>query len=84
MSPSTPWEVSFEDLDREILEAHDLGDGARLARLYSRAAELLAANHEDDRAAFLLVNAYVWALEAGEVELASRAHRILVEMNREQ
>jgi hypothetical protein len=84
MSSSAPLEVPFEELDREIIEAHAQADGARLAKLYALAAQHLMATQKSDRAAFLLVNAYVWALEAGEESIAADAHRALVEMGREQ
>ncbi|MGE0008891.1 MAG: hypothetical protein AB7S92_25340 [Parvibaculaceae bacterium] len=81
--PADP-EGTLEDLDRDILDAHSRADGRRLARLYSRAAERFTASKDHDRSAFLYVNAYVWALEAGETDLASNAHRILVQMDREE
>lgn len=81
---STPPEVSLEKLDREIVTAHAQADGARLARLYAQAAQIFTATQDFDRAAFLLVNAYVWALEAGEESVATYAHSALVEMGREQ
>ena len=84
MSRSAPEEEALDDLDREILAAHSHGDGRRLARLYCRAAQRLAADKDPERAAFLFVNAYVWALESGEEEVAERAHGILVDMKREE
>jgi hypothetical protein len=76
-------EKSLEQLDSEIIDAHSRLDARSLAHLYSQAAERVAAQGDLDRAAFLFVNAYVWALDAGEDALASRARRILSEMGRE-
>ena len=76
-------EKSLEQLDREIIDAHRRLDACSLAHLYSRAAQRVAKQGDPDRAAFLLVNAYVWALDAGEDALASCARRKLSEMGRE-
>ena len=84
MSSSAPSEVPFDDLDREIIEAHARADWGRLATLYAQAAQYYMAVKEFEHAAFLLVNAYVWALEAGEESVAANAHRALVAMGREQ
>ncbi|WP_119390145.1 hypothetical protein [Taklimakanibacter lacteus] len=74
---------SLQHLDREITHAHACGDKRRLAHLYAGAAERFAAEGEMDRAAFLLVNAYVWALDAGEDMVAAQARKVLMEMGRE-
>jgi hypothetical protein len=74
---------SIQQLDREIIDAHACGDGRRLAHLYSAAAQHFAAEGELDRAAFLFVNAYVWALDAGEDGVAAKVRRALMEMGRE-
>ena len=76
-------EDTLQQLDREIADAHRRGDAGQLANLYSAAAQRLAAEGELDRAAFLFVNAYVWALDAGDQAVASQAHRVLLEMGRE-
>jgi hypothetical protein len=38
---------------------------------------------ELDQAAFLFVNAYVWALDAGEEGVAAQARAVLAKMGRE-
>lgn len=84
MSRPAHAEESLCELDREIVDAHVRGDGVRLAHLYAEAAQSFAAAGDLDRAAFLFVNAYVWALDAGEEAIASQARRVLFEMGREQ
>jgi len=74
---------SFQQLDREIIDAHTCGDGRRLAQLYASAARHFAAAGELDRAAFLFVNAYVWALDTGEDVVAAQVREALMEMGRE-
>ena len=74
---------SYQQLDREIIDAHTCGDGRRLAHLYAAAAQHFAAEGEIDRAAFLFVNAYVWALDAGEDVVAAQVREALIEMGRE-
>ena len=74
---------SFQQLDREIIDAHTCGDGRRLAQLYAYAARHFAAVGELDRAAFLFVNAYVWALDAGEDGVATQAREALMGLGRE-
>jgi len=49
-------------LDAELCAAHAAGDGARLADLYARAAEVAP---DAEAAAFYLTHAFVFALEAG-------------------
>ena len=75
---------TLQELDRKLADAHSQGDAGRLAHLYAEAAQRLAAEGELDRAVFLFVNAYVWALDAGEEAVAAKAHRVLLEMGREQ
>ena len=74
----------LQELDRKIADAHSRGDARSLAHLYAAAAQRLAAEGEPDRAAFLFVNAYVWALDAGEEALADGTHRVLRKLGREQ
>lgn len=75
---------TFQELDRKIANAHGKGDANRLAHLYAAAAQHLAVAGEVDRAAFLFVNAYVWALDAGEDDIAAKAHGALMDIGREQ
>jgi|GEM_PF-5955139 len=77
-------EDTLQELDCKIADAHGEGDASRLAHLYAIVAQRLAAEGEVDRAAFLFVNAYVWALDAGEEAIAARARGVLLKMGREQ
>ena len=52
-----------DDLDARLIAAHAAGDLSRLARLYGEAADGAA---EEEREAFYLVHAMVFALEAGD------------------
>ena len=74
----------LEQLDREIIDAHARNDRASLARLYIKAANRLLADDQRERAAFLFVNAYVWALDTGDELVASEARELLKQMGREQ
>lgn len=69
----------MKTLDAEMIEAHAAGDAARLARLYTQAAN---AAGDCDAAGFYLTHAYVFALEAGDPS-ASRLRARLVAMGRE-
>ena len=69
------------DLDRQLLQAHENGDGATLARLYATAAD--SQNPGSDQAAFYLTHAYVFALEEGMAE-AAEYHQQLKFMGKEE
>jgi hypothetical protein len=77
-------EDTLQELDRKLVDAHGRGDANGLAHLYAGAAQRVAAEGDLDRAAFLFVNAYVWALDAGEEAAAAKAHKVLLEMGREK
>ena len=53
------------ELQRELLKAHDKQDYARLADLYTKAANQLEASHDIDAACFYWTHALVFALDAG-------------------
>jgi hypothetical protein len=84
MSCEAPAGERFRQIDAEIIEAHTRDDAARLAGLYADAARLHVATGDIDQAAFLLVNAYVWALDAGEHTIAAEAREFLLRHGREQ
>lgn len=73
-----------EDLDRAILEAHGERDHVRLATLYRQAALHAEARGDVDQACFFFVQAYVYALETGEDELARDVRQKLVAHGREE
>lgn len=54
-----------KNLEKQILAAHGLNDGYRLAELYARGAEIKHEAGELDAAGFLLTQAFVFALESG-------------------
>lgn len=69
-------------LDRAIMEAHDRGDGKALAGLYEQAGHLKETADDQDAAAFLFTQAYIFALEAGLPD-ADRLKDILLSRGRE-
>ncbi|MEL7230293.1 MAG: hypothetical protein AAGK38_10345 [Pseudomonadota bacterium] len=68
------------DLEAALLAAHRREDKQELMRLYHEAAQ----HYEDDenRAAFYLTHAYIFALECGAPEAAS-LNRLLAQQGRE-
>ncbi len=69
----------MNDLDAQLLAAHEVGDVAALVGLYEQAAR--NAQDEDARG-FYLTHAYVFALEAGDVK-ADALRAELIKMGRE-
>ena len=55
------------ELDEELLAAHAAEDGARLVNGYARAADLAEGEGDVDRACFFLTQAWIFALEAGDI-----------------
>jgi len=53
------------DLNAALLAAHDRGDMAALARLYTQAADAEEAHGNADAACFYLTQALVYSLAAG-------------------
>ena len=70
-------------LDRQILDAHAREDGAALARLYARAADMAETDGNIDGCCFFLTQAYVFALQAGVAE-ADELHARLLAYGREE
>ncbi|MEM8787474.1 MAG: hypothetical protein AAGE76_04350 [Pseudomonadota bacterium] len=73
-------------LDQALLQAHDRGDGAALARLYTFAGDEAERRQDIDAACFYLTHAFVYALEQGAPEamplnrrLAARGRARLLE-----
>jgi hypothetical protein len=84
MSSRADGETRLQELHAAIINAHAVRDQADLARAYTEAAEHFDAEGDVDRAAFLFVHAYVWALDAADQVIASRAHHYLVQHGRER
>lgn len=70
----------MNDLDAQMIAAHEAGDQTALIRLYAQAAD--QAN-DLTAACFYLTHAYVFALEAGAPE-ASELHARLKAQGREE
>ena len=58
--------TTAEELEREIIFAHNCADANTLAQLYARAADLHEGSGETDAACFYLTHAFVFALESGD------------------
>ena len=75
--------VDRAELDAAILRAHANEDGATLARLYVKAADLSEKDHDIDGCCFFLTQAYVFALQSDAPE-ADALHARLVAYGREE
>ena len=53
-------------LERDLLAAHETGDGNALIGLYAVAADKAEASDDIDSAAFFLTHAWIFALERGD------------------
>ena len=53
-------------LERELIAAHESGDGNVLVGLYAVAADKAEASGDIDSAAFFLTHAWIFALERGD------------------
>ncbi len=71
-----------DGLDRDLEAALAAGDVARIAAVYARAAGMLETEGEIDGACFLLTQAWIFALEAGD-PLAKELRARLVAHGRE-
>lgn len=77
-----PLPDSEDQLDQAILLAHANNDAGRLTELYLQAADVKAGLGEKDAEGFLLVQAYVFALDSNHA-ISSEIHKRLVIMGRE-
>ena len=75
--------IDVDELERAILDAHEQNDAGRLAQLYHQAFEHKFSLGEVNASAFLLTQAYVFALESGH-DSASALQKKLIELGREQ
>ncbi len=71
-----------DGLDRDLDAALAAGNAARIAKVYARAAEMLETEREIDGACFMLTQAWIFALEAGD-PLAQELRARLVAHGRE-
>lgn len=74
--------MSDGTLDRELAAAIREMDPARVAKTYARAADLMEADGDVDGACFLLTQAMIFALEAGD-PLAGKLRARLIAYGRE-
>jgi hypothetical protein len=63
-------------LERDLIEAHKLGNSSRLAELYLTAARSEEADGRTEAACFFLTQAYVFALESGSQIASGIAARL--------
>ena len=57
-----------EALDRALLRAHAAQDLDLLVALYTEAADMAEAHHDEGATYFYLTHAFIFALEAGRTE----------------
>ena len=75
--------MNKEDLDKELLAAHEANDISTLSRLYGDAADWAEAAGDIRAASFYLTHAYVFALQKG-LASAQDLHSRLKAMGREE
>jgi len=63
-------DASLNELNQVLLEAHEKGDQAKLARLYQTLAYRLEAQGDSDAACFFMTHAYVFGLAVGSPDAA--------------
>ena len=72
--------MTRDELDAALLAAHDRGDGTTISALYAEAA---VREQDASARAFLLTQAYIFALEAGSQE-AQALRRDLIALGAER
>ena len=70
-----------QPLESALLDAHSIGDIAKIAKTYLAAADEAVADGDQERASFFLTHAWVFALEAGD-PLADICHARLLQDGR--
>jgi hypothetical protein len=70
-------------LDAALVDAHAAGDAARLAQLYTSAADAAETEGDIDACCFYLTHAYVFALTSGAAA-ADALHDRLLQYGREE
>jgi hypothetical protein len=73
----------FERLDEQVLKAHEQGDHGALVDVYHMLGDEELAGGKITSGCFLLTQAYVYALEAGDAR-ANEIHKILKSHGREE
>lgn len=68
--------MDHDQLDRELIAAHERQDGTALVRLYGLAGDRAEAAGDIDAACFYLTHAFVFALEAGAPEAPALNRRL--------
>jgi hypothetical protein len=68
----------------ELMDALRDGDKARVAALYAAEGRRLLADGRIDAACFLMTNAYVFALDAGDLDRAADLHETLCRNGRDE
>jgi len=84
MSDQTTATKSYADLNLDILLSHATGDAKALVALYRQAGHRAEGAGRTDEACFFFTQAYVYALEAGDVGRANALKATLQSYGREQ
>lgn len=75
--------MDYDRLNAEVLQAHAKGDNAALVQIYKNLGEEELVKGQELEGAFLLTQAYVYALEAG-LPIAKEIHKLLAAYGREE
>jgi len=68
------WQAQYEQLQTQILQAHDSHDYLSLIPLYSQAASIAEQHNDIGAARFFLTQAYIFALDNNDA-----AHSVLLQ-----
>lgn len=75
--------IDFERLNAEVLQAQETGNSAALVKIYKDLGDGELVAGRELEGAYLLTQAYVYALEAG-LPIAQEIHKILAALGREE
>lgn len=70
--------MTLQDLNQQLLQAHENVDVHKLAELYKQAGDLSESSGDADAACFFLTQAYVFALECGSESAPSLKKRLVI------
>jgi len=84
MSDQTTATKSYGDLNLDILLSHATGAAKALVALYRQAGHRAEGAGRTDEACFFFTQAYIYALEAGDVGRANALKATLQSYGREQ
>ena len=73
----------FDQLNDQVLNAHQVGDSKTLSDIYHMLGQQELADDHITAGCFLLTQAYVYALEAGDPRVPE-IHKILMAHGREE